>query len=68
MEGVTPISVNLELNDSEMKILVRKAVIGNFYREDPRKRWSDKERKDAARFAIRNLVNEYLLQSKEVVT
>jgi hypothetical protein len=49
----------------ELEILVGAAVKRGFLRENPRKAWTDAERKEAARYYLIKLVAEDLKNSGE---
>lgn len=61
-EGLNQMRVRLdiELTDEEVARLQRKAILHGYSRENPRKAWTDKEKKEAARYGIEALVRDYL--------
>lgn len=50
----------IDLTDAEQQVMINHAIRYGFLREDPRKRWTERERKAAIRLAVYRLVGELL--------
>lgn len=50
------ISILITLNDNEVERAITRAVARGFRREDPRRAWSNNERKQAVRFLAMRLI------------
>lgn len=54
------IRIDLEITEVEFDSLVQAAIIRDWRREEPRKSWKQKEKLEAARYAICIVVEEAL--------
>lgn len=54
------VRVDLELTEDELRALAGRAYGLGWMREEPRKRWTPSEYKEAARIVVSNLVSEEL--------
>jgi len=52
--------VTFEVDDTELTLLVRRALLLGFVREDPHKAWGQRDKREAARFALKRLAKEAL--------
>jgi hypothetical protein len=48
--------IQVEVTNAELDRLVGYAIIHGFVRVEPRKRWTDRERREAARYAMEKLI------------
>lgn len=59
------ISVVTELSAEEIEHWVGVSIALGFLREEPRKAWTDRERKQAIRFAIRRFLKESACEKRK---
>jgi hypothetical protein len=48
--------LRIDITEAELKALEHEAVMNGFKREEPRKAWTDKERKEAARWYLGRVI------------
>jgi len=54
----TRLRLDMPFTDEQVEELVRLAIMHGYTRVEPRRRWTDRERREAARYAMERAVSE----------
>lgn len=50
------IRLDLEVDEPQVQKLIQTAYLTGWSREEPRKRWTEKEKKEAARYGLQSII------------